>query len=65
MAMVKAISEQSPQYGGYVHFGATSQDVNDTVTALQMQECKVRVTKRSLPSVLRSYANSPAVGHAA
>lgn len=42
MAMVKAIAEQSPQYGGYVHFGATSQDVNDTVLALQLSECKVR-----------------------
>lgn len=40
MAMVKAISEQSPEFGGYVHFGATSQDINDTVTALQMRECK-------------------------
>lgn len=42
MAMVKAISEQSPTYGGYVHFGATSQDINDTVTALQLTECKAR-----------------------
>lgn len=42
MAMVKAIAEQSPTYGGFVHFGATSQDVNDTVLALQMGECKVR-----------------------
>ncbi len=42
MAMVKAIAEQSPQFGGFVHFGATSQDVNDTVLALQMGECKVR-----------------------
>lgn len=40
MAMVKAIAEQSAEYGGYVHFGATSQDINDTVLALQMQECK-------------------------
>jgi hypothetical protein len=42
MAMVKAISEQSPTYGGFVHFGATSQDINDTVLALQLSECKVR-----------------------
>ena len=40
MAMVKAMAEQSPTYGGFVHLGATSQDVNDTVLALQMSECK-------------------------
>jgi hypothetical protein len=40
MAMVKAISEQSAEFGGYVHLGATSQDINDTVLALQMTECK-------------------------
>jgi len=41
MAMVKAISEQSPEFGGFVHLGATSQDINDTVLALQLTECKV------------------------
>ena len=40
MARVKAISEQSPEFGGFVHYGATSQDVNDTVLALQTSECK-------------------------
>ena len=49
MAMVKAISEQSPTYGGFVHFGATSQDVNDSVLALQMTECKAR-RRRRLPA---------------
>jgi adenylosuccinate lyase len=40
MAVVKAISEKCPKFGGFVHYGATSQDVNDTVTALQLAECK-------------------------
>lgn len=48
MAMVKAISEQcdvaypaeTPGVGGFIHYGATSQDINDTVTALQLKECK-------------------------
>ena len=40
MAMVKAISEQSPTYGGFVHLGATSQDVNDTVLSLQLTESR-------------------------
>jgi hypothetical protein len=42
MAMVKAIAEAAgPKYGGFIHLGATSQDVNDTVLALQLAECKV------------------------
>jgi adenylosuccinate lyase len=41
MAMVKAIAEQSSEFGGFVHYGATSQDINDTVLALQLTECKV------------------------
>ena len=34
MAMVKALSEQSGDAGKYVHFGATSYDIEDTATAL-------------------------------
>eukprot|EP01027_Heterolobosea_sp_BB2_P012093 GEZU01017544.1.p2 GENE.GEZU01017544.1~~GEZU01017544.1.p2 ORF type:complete len:441 (-),score=162.52 GEZU01017544.1:2344-3666(-) len=40
MAMVMALTEQSPKYGGFVHFGATSQDINDTVSAIQLTESK-------------------------
>ena len=40
MAMVKAIAETSAEYGGFVHFGATSQDINDTVTALQLNAAR-------------------------
>ena len=39
MAMVKALAEGMPTAGGWVHYGATSQDVNDSVTALQLAEC--------------------------
>ncbi len=34
MAMVRALSEQSGKYGGYIHIGATSYDIEDTATAL-------------------------------
>ena len=34
MAMVRALSEKCKKYGGYVHFGATSYDLEDTATAL-------------------------------
>jgi adenylosuccinate lyase len=37
MAMVKALSEQCGKSGDYVHLGATSNDIVDTVTALQMK----------------------------
>lgn len=36
MAVVKALAEKC-KYGGYVHLGATSNDINDTVTALQLK----------------------------
>ena len=37
MAMVKAITELSGNAGKYVHLGATSNDIVDTATALQMR----------------------------
>lgn len=38
MAMVRALAEQSGEYGGYIHIGATSYDIEDTATALIFQE---------------------------
>jgi len=37
-SVVRALSEVAGASGGYVHFGATSQDINDTATALQLRE---------------------------
>lgn len=37
MAMVKAITEKAGKAGKYVHLGATSNDIVDTATALQMK----------------------------
>jgi adenylosuccinate lyase len=37
MAMVRALSEKCPKYGGYVHFGATSYDIEDTATGLVLR----------------------------
>jgi adenylosuccinate lyase len=37
-SIVRALSEVAGSSGGYVHFGATSQDINDTATALQLKE---------------------------
>ena len=38
MGMVKALSEVSGEAGRFVHFGATSSDILDTATGLQLKE---------------------------
>ncbi|MBN2122102.1 adenylosuccinate lyase [Candidatus Micrarchaeota archaeon] len=38
MAMVRALAEQSGEYGGYIHIGSTSYDIEDTATALIFKE---------------------------
>ncbi|MHA1973105.1 MAG: adenylosuccinate lyase [Candidatus Hodarchaeales archaeon] len=43
MAVVLAISEQCPKFGGYVHLGATSNDIKDTVLGLQLIQAKARI----------------------
>jgi len=40
MSLVKAIAEQCGDYGGYIHLGATSYDVQDTVRGLQLAKSK-------------------------
>ena len=46
MAMVKALSEQCEGSAGkYVHLGATSYDIEDTATALQLREALSYITK--------------------
>ena len=46
MAMVRALSEKCKKYGGYVHFGATSYDIEDTATALTLKRAIGMVGKR-------------------
>jgi adenylosuccinate lyase len=38
MAVVKALSDACGPYGAYIHLGATSSDITDTVLALQLKE---------------------------
>ncbi len=40
MAMVKGLSEQSGKASGSVHIGATSNDIQDTVLALQLTKAR-------------------------
>jgi adenylosuccinate lyase len=51
MAIVRAIAEQCGEGGGYVHFGATSNDILDTATGLQLAEA-TRVFDRKLRRLL-------------
>ncbi len=46
MAMVRALSEKCHKYGGYVHYGATSYDIEDTATALTLRHAIGGIHKR-------------------
>lgn len=60
MAMVKALSEQCKNYGGYVHLGSTSYDIEDTATALVFLDALSLIEKHLLETkkILRSLALS-------
>jgi adenylosuccinate lyase len=68
MAVVKALTEAAPEFGEWVHYGATSQDVNDTVTALQLRECRdvllgaTRDVRRELARLADTHAAVPTIG---
>ena len=51
MAIVMAIAEVCGEGGGYVHFGATSNDILDTATGLQIKEA-LRILDAKLRSLL-------------
>jgi len=46
MALVRALAEVSGSSGAYVHLGATSADILDTATALQLKEALNLIEKR-------------------
>ncbi len=54
MAIVKALSEQCGEHGGYVHFGLTSSDALDTALTLQIKEA-IEVTERKLKKLLEIF----------
>lgn len=68
MALVRALSEKCGSSGAYVHLGATSSDILDTATALQLKEAVNIIEKRlnDLESVLldhsRKYKQSVMMG---
>ena len=58
VAVVKALAEVSGVYGGYIHLGATSNDITDTVLATQLRDSINLITRRlkDLASVLSELA---------
>lgn len=57
-AMVEVLSEECGEYGEYVHWGATSNDITDTALILQLKEAFSIIGKRltSLIEILCSMA---------
>ncbi len=55
MAVVKALAEQCDQGGKYVHLGATSNDIIDTATALQLKE-SIAIIEQDLESLALTFA---------
>lgn len=55
MAMVKAITEKSGPSGKYVHLGATSNDMVDTATALQIKEA-LDLIEEDVVALIKSFA---------
>lgn len=60
MAMVRALSEQAGDAGKYVHYGATSYDIEDTATALMFLEALDLIEDRAeeLCAVLKDLARA-------
>ncbi|RLF49532.1 MAG: adenylosuccinate lyase [Thermoplasmata archaeon] len=53
MALVKALSEVCGEAGKYVHLGATSNDIIDTATALQIKEA-MQILRKDLVMLLQT-----------
>ncbi|MCZ7357785.1 MAG: adenylosuccinate lyase [Candidatus Methanoperedens sp.] len=61
MAVVLALAEQSGDAGKWVHFGATSNDILDTATALQIKDAVLILRKETVK--LRSLLLDMALSH--
>lgn len=68
MAMVKELSNVSGDAGKYVHLGATSNDINDTATALQLKDFLIYLEEdfskleNTLYSLAKSHKETPMIG---
>ncbi len=56
MAVVLALAENSEDAGKWVHFGATSNDILDTATALQIKDA-IRILRKEMVALLSTLLN--------
>ncbi|MCJ2556771.1 MAG: adenylosuccinate lyase [Candidatus Thermoplasmatota archaeon] len=55
-ALVRVLAKKSGPSGAYVHLGATSSDINDTATALQMKEV-IRILNKNLRDLKKIFVD--------
>ncbi|HLI79941.1 MAG TPA: 3-carboxy-cis,cis-muconate cycloisomerase [Candidatus Binataceae bacterium] len=66
--VVEQLTARCGDYGGYVHWGATTQDIMDTATAIQMRaalqivEGDLRAISAALAKLARRYRDTPMAG---
>lgn len=68
LPLVNQISKQAGQSGGYVHWGATTQDIMDTAVVLQIKdafvliESEINKLRLTLSDLAQRYRNTPMAG---
>ena len=68
MATINALQRQSGEAGEYIHYGATTQDIVDTATALQLKQAfnivqrDSRLVAQALKQLAKKYQYLPMVG---
>ena len=68
MATINALQRQSGDAGEYIHYGATTQDIVDTATVLQLKEAfeivlrDTRLVAQELKTLAKKYQYLPMVG---
>jgi len=66
--IVEQLTARSGRFGQYVHWGATTQDITDTATAIQIREAlslveaDLRAISDSLAKLARRYRDTPMAG---
>ncbi|WP_409309814.1 adenylosuccinate lyase family protein [Pectobacterium sp. B1J-3] len=68
LPLVHQISKQAGESGGYVHWGATTQDIMDTAVVLQIRDAfalikaDIKTLRGTLADLARRYRNTPMAG---
>ncbi|MFE8152634.1 adenylosuccinate lyase family protein [Brenneria goodwinii] len=68
LPLVHQISKQAGESGGYVHWGATTQDIMDTAVVLQIRDAfelikaDIKTLRGTLAGLARRYRNTPMAG---